>query len=172
MAYDCVWSSRYNVLPVADTELESEKRTESVITPPADKTARDSECGTEHERESNGGDTYYGNRVGVCHTMDNDGDFRERNSPVKCLYGRKPIFDEPSEDPLIERLMNNLFIQRIIFSRERYVQRDSRRENKWDFEKGLHDIEEHLSFSTSAFIREYLAEAVAEFPLTIISVSS
>lgn len=76
------------------------------------------------------------------------------------LYGRKSILNEPSEDPLVERLTNDLLTRRNIVGSERYVQRDSGREDKWNFDKGLHDHEEHLNFSTIAFIHEHLAEAV------------
>lgn len=109
MAYDRIWPGRYNVLPFTDTELESEKTTEGAITPPADETPRDSECSAENKKESNGCVLYRGNRVGVCCMIGDSSDFCEGNNPVKCLYGRKPVFNKQSEDPLVERLTNNLF---------------------------------------------------------------
>lgn len=53
MAYDSVWSSRDDMVPFADTELEGEKASKGAITPPAGETPCDSKCGAQNERESN-----------------------------------------------------------------------------------------------------------------------
>jgi hypothetical protein len=108
MAYDSVWSSRDNMVPFADTELEGEETSEGAITPPADETPSDSKYGAKNERESNGCITnhvtdrvlwdglYNGQRVRCV--RGNGSDLCERKNPIKSLahYSVNMIVDKQS----------------------------------------------------------------------------
>jgi hypothetical protein len=146
MAYDSVWSSRDNMVPFADTELEGEETSEGAITPPADETPSDSKYGAKNERESNGCITnhvtdrvlwdglYNGQRVRCV--RGNGSDLCERKNPIKSLQDWKRVYNQSSEDPLIECLVNNLFTRGDVWGCERHV------------------------LSMAAFMHECIAEAV------------
>lgn len=145
MTDDSVWSSRDNSVSFANTELEGEITTEGAKTPPADETSYDSKCSAQNERESDGSvadsltdrvlyDSPYSRQRVRC-ARDNGSDLRERNSPINCLHNWKPVSNKLSEDPLIESLVNDFIARGDIWGCKRYLQRDSRQEDEWNFEK-------------------------------------